>query len=165
MDLAVSLVMRRGLRIALALHSRDVASKKEWEAAMVVYRRLVQGSSLEARTGRLFVITDGGTPDTTQRRELDQLWGTHPVKTAVILPGLQNPIKRGVVTALTWGNPAMSFFTPERVDGALAHLGLEGELAALLPDFLLLQERMPPNLMLKLVGERASSEASKSLVR
>jgi len=92
---------------------------------------------------RSLVVTDGGAPNTKQRAQLAAAVNQAPFKLAVVTTVLENPIKRGVATALSWLNPAIRFYVPSQFHDAVHYLGLAahtdavwrqyGELASELP--------------------------------
>lgn len=105
--------------------------------------------------GRLrnIVVTDGGAPDTNQRKQLiDTAWHKRQMKLSVVTNVLSNPLKRGVATALSWLNPHIHFFAPDRFQAALAHLDLEPHAREVWDVFVRLQREMKPNTNLGLIA-------------
>jgi hypothetical protein len=90
----------------------------------------------------MLVVTGGGGPDAIQRAQLAKVWGGRDLKVAVLVPGLGNPLKRGLMTALSWVNPAMAFFTPDRLREALIHLQHVEELAVVWQELTGLQAQL-----------------------
>lgn len=156
MELAFALSTVRGLHVAVCLHTAAAVPQEEWNAALRLYARI---SERDAGRARMLVITDGGGPDAKQRSQLKAIWDGRAIPTAVIVPGMNNLVKRGLMTALTWINPRMAFFVPTQLRAALRHLGLEGEQPTLWPLFRSLQQQLTPLRTLQLM-EEASRRAS-----
>ena len=108
-------------RLVICLHTSVDPPAAEWMDALQQVGSLLS-AAYDARQIRMLVVTGGGGPDAKQRAQLSRVWAARDIKTAVIVPGRGNPLKRGMMTALSWINPAMAFFTPEQFDDALAHL-------------------------------------------
>jgi hypothetical protein len=76
---------------------------------------------------RAFIVTDGGTPDALQRKELfqDALSG-YPAKMSVVTEAVAtSALKRGIATALGWMNPNFRVFEPNDLPLALDHIGVD----------------------------------------
>jgi hypothetical protein len=85
------------------------------------YMQLVEHRGL-ARAKQL-IYTAGGSPNSAQRKILNDILGGQAVKVAV----LSNVAAvHGVVTAMTWYNQEIRAFVANDVHGALDHLGIEG---------------------------------------
>jgi len=143
MELAFALVNRGPLHVSLSLHTAEPVPQPEWDTVIAHLERLGAGGQLRPELARMLVITDGGAPDARQRAQLNDAWGGQPIRVAVVIPGLNNPVKRGVMTALTWVNPAIDFFVAAEMKDALVYLGLDGQLASLWPELRALQQRIP----------------------
>lgn len=156
MELAFALSKVRGLNVAVCLHTAEPVPQDEWNAALAHYARL---SERDADRARMLVITDGGGPDAKQRSQLKAIWDGRAVTTSVIVPGMNNLVKRGLMTALTWVNPRMAFFVPSQLRPALRHLGLESEQPALWLLLRALQQQLTPVRTLQLI-EAAAQRAS-----
>jgi hypothetical protein len=87
------------------------------DAEWVGYLEDVERHGIE-RTQQL-ISTEGGGPNATQRRYLNELLDGRPVPVAVMSGS--TPI-RGVVTAMSWFNRAIRFFPPTCLLDALAYL-------------------------------------------
>jgi hypothetical protein len=90
-------------------------TNEEWEEYLAEVER--QGFE---RTVQL-IVTEGGGPDSTQRKLLNEKLKGRSVPVAVIS---KNPIIRGVVTALSWFNTKIRAFVPSNFADALRHLGI-----------------------------------------
>ncbi len=67
------------------------------------------------------VITEGGGPNSAQRRTLnDFLRG----RTTLVVLVSSSPIARGITTALSWFNPKVRSFAPDTIDAAFEYLGV-----------------------------------------
>jgi hypothetical protein len=90
----------------------------------------------------MLVVTGGGGPDAKQRAQLRDVWADRDIKVAVVIPGRGNSLKRGLMTALSWLNPAMAFFTPDELPKALAHLQQADALPAVWKELCALQRKL-----------------------
>jgi hypothetical protein len=95
------------------VHTADAPTDEEWDAMLAHYRA--------KRAPRVIVFTDGGGPTTLQRGRLNDALEGMVVKTAVVTA---SPVIRGIVTALSWFNPGIKSFVPDRAALALSYLGL-----------------------------------------
>lgn len=119
------------LTVTVWLHTRVDPPPDQFDAALAElgrYRR--QHSVLPARM-RSLVVSDGGAPDSRQRSQLGAALDHAPSRMAVVTTALENPIKRGVATALSWLNPDIRFYQPKQLREAVAYIGLTAHEAAL----------------------------------
>jgi hypothetical protein len=136
------------------LHTEQRPPDAEWDSAVAeIARRLDEGDGGSRAALRGFVVSDGFSPNTRQRDMLHEEVCHHvPLRASVVLASMDQPLARGVATALRWINRNYGFFAPEDVDGALAHIGLAGELRALWDVYRKLQLRLPPVAALGRMG-------------
>lgn len=132
-----------GLSVVLSLHTDVDPSREEWSQFLEEL-----GSALRDQRGnvdgiRNLAISDGGAPNAAQRREMMEHVGNKANKVAVITSSLENPIKRGVATALTWLNPAFRAGPPSKWQDLLGHVGLTGHVEELLRELDELQRELP----------------------
>ncbi len=73
---------------------------------------------------RTLVFTDGGAPNSPQRKEVTAALGGHPSRGAIVSASM---IVRGAVSALGWFNPLIRAFPPTDIEGALQYLGVPPE--------------------------------------
>jgi hypothetical protein len=99
--------------LGIAVHSAEAPTDAEWHVLLEMMRH----ADLNRFRGLTF--TDGGAPNTAQRRRLTALVGGRPLHAAVVTG---SPVVRGVVTALRWSIPEMKTFPPDRLFEALAYL-------------------------------------------
>lgn len=95
------------------VHTADAPTDEEWEAMLAHYRA--------HRAPRVIVFTEGGGPNTLQRGRLNDTLAGTVVKTAIVSA---SQVIRGVVTALSWFNPGIRSFSPDRAAQALSYLGV-----------------------------------------
>jgi hypothetical protein len=134
-----------GLDVLVYLHTPPDPTPAEWAASMKVLVELKQKNGGDISRILSLVVSDGGAPDTKQRAMLlQEILEGRPQKIALITNTLGNPIKRGIVTAISWVNPAFRAVPPERWAEALRHIGLEGKIDALLEELRLMQAALPP---------------------
>jgi hypothetical protein len=148
MEAAHRITRYRGYDLSVWLHTENDAPKAMWDQAM---REL---AACPTKTLRSLVVTDGYAPDAARRSQLstEGLRGGR-IKSSIVTTVLSNPIKRGVATALTWLNPQFGFFTPEKFDAALAHIGLPDEMDAVWDMLGDLQLTLPPIYNLELIAK------------
>lgn len=156
MELAFSLLKLGELDLSISLHSTQPVPQPEWDRVLSRLRQLYGSGQLEPARMRMLVVTAGGAPDAFQRAQLNELWRGKLIKLGLIVPGTSDSAKRGVVTALTWINPAVGVFTPDLFLRALTHLDLQRELASIWSELCRLQQQLVPNRTLQLVAEHAA---------
>lgn len=101
--------------IMVVVHTSSPPSDAEWTA----YLEGVGSSDLQ--TLRSVVFTDGGAPNSAQRKSLNDVLEGRQVPGIVISP---SALVRGVVTALAWFNPGIKVYSPEQFDDAVTYLEL-----------------------------------------
>jgi hypothetical protein len=157
MDVGFQLIQVAGLDIGVWLHTANDPAPAEWTRACQAVAALLSAKKGSVATLRKFVITDGGAPNATQRKQMNQdtLRGV-AVKTVVITSVLRtNPIKRGIVTALQWINPAFRVFEPHDVLLALDHIGVTRVgFESIWATLSVMQRTLAPNETLRLVASR-----------
>jgi hypothetical protein len=127
MKMGAQLVAVGDLHVGVWLHTASDPPTDEWTASCRNVVDFARDNRGDLTRFRAFIVTDGGTPDALQRKELfgDALRG-HPVKTAVITEAIAtNALKRGIATALSWMNPNFRVFEPTDLPLALAHIDLD----------------------------------------
>jgi hypothetical protein len=107
------------------------------------------GSKLERV--RLMTITDGGAPTLRQRAMISKWLGGRQMKVSVISRDYDNPIKRGITTAVQWINPGLGFFRPTEIEQAIAHVDLASELERIWTEYQTLERRLGPLQVMKTV--------------
>jgi hypothetical protein len=143
MEMAFTTLARGRARLVICLHTHVDPPTPEWEYMLFELSALLAAAP-DARQVRMLVVTGGGGPDAMQRAQLGKVWGGRDLRVAVIVPGLGNAAKRGMMTALSWVNPSMAFFTPEQLPQTLMHLEQSEELAIVWRELVALQARLPP---------------------
>lgn len=101
--------------LVVALHNSSPPTEQEWAGYMDAMKKI------GAEKVRGLAFTDGGGPDSKQRKLITDLLGGQPRQAAVVSA---SSVVRGIVTALNWFNPAIKAFSPERVDEAYDYLKL-----------------------------------------
>lgn len=128
MEMAVDVVQRRGLVVALWLHTAVDPPQDEWQRACDRLNELKKSTPDFFTRFRSLVITDGGGPNLKQRGIMNvDVLGSQPSKMVALTVSLSNPIKRGLVKALTWTNPSFRATGPELWREGLAHIDMAGE--------------------------------------
>jgi hypothetical protein len=154
MELAFALLPHGDLDVAICLHTAQPVPRHEWDA-LIAQLQGFMANGVDPQRARMLVVSDGGAPDARQRSQLGRLRGGQVIQTAVLVPGMNNPIKRGLMTALSWFNPHMAFFVPTQLTDALRHIGLMDAQPKLWATLLTLQRQLPPVRTLQRVAEAA----------
>lgn len=127
MKMGAQLIAVGELHVGVWLHTGHDPSAEEWSASCRNVSDFAKLNGGDFTRFRAFMVTDGGTPDALQRKELfrDALGG-YPAKMSVITEAVAtSALKRGIATALTWMNPNFRVFEPADLPTALNHIGLE----------------------------------------
>jgi hypothetical protein len=111
---------------------------------------------------RLMTITDGGAPTVRQRAKISEWWGGRRMKVCVVSRAYDNPIKRGITTAVQWINPDLGFFRPPEIRLAVAHVDLAAELGRVWSEYQSLEKQLGPLPVMKAVGATMGADAERS---
>lgn len=155
MEMAVTTLARGHVRLVLCLHTSVDPPASEWARSLAELSALLQTTPATQHV-RMLIVTGGGGPDAKQRAQLKDVWGDRSIKVAVLVPGHGNALKRGLMTALSWLNPAMAFFLPNQLRDALAHLEQEQALEAVWEALSVMQKRLEPVRTLSLIAEASA---------
>ena len=125
--MAAKVIPHGGFEILVWLHAKKDPPRDEWDRCHANVCGELQRLGSQVATRRGFVVSDGGAPNTKQRADCARdIWaGATELPVAVITPTLDNPVKRGIATALMWLQPQLKFMRPSQWQEALRHLGLE----------------------------------------
>ncbi|MET0343731.1 MAG: hypothetical protein ABW252_22145 [Polyangiales bacterium] len=123
-EMALGLATIDTLRCIVWLHGEHDIPPDDWVYAMERVRAAKTACAGDATRLRFLVVTDGGAPNAQQRTELFASLLEGRVRCAAVSNSLDNPIKRGIVTAITWLNRDFKAVLPEQFESALAHLGI-----------------------------------------
>jgi hypothetical protein len=107
-------------RVVLWVGTSQPPSRSEWDAYVDAMKRHVATH----RDACSFVWSEGTGPSTVQRKQMNEAGLPPSMPIAIILTNLQNPIARGVATAISWFLPATRLFGPGDEAAAARHLGL-----------------------------------------
>jgi hypothetical protein len=114
--MAANMVLDTYDDLIIAVHTSDSPNEPEWDNYLSVVKR-----SDPAKT-RTIVFTDGGAPNSAQREALNKILNGVSSPGAIVSA---NRLVRGVVTTLSWFNPKIKAFSPERTEEAFSYLGLK----------------------------------------
>lgn len=92
-------------------------SDQQWDEYMKVVKKLFGEVGFEAASS--LSITDGGAPTGAQRSLVNDFLKGRSARTSIIS---SSSLVRGAVTALSWFNPAIKTFAPQRTREALGHI-------------------------------------------
>lgn len=124
--------------LLISLHSADSPDQDGWREYSQKLSALVLTHPDDPAKGRRIVFTDGGSPNVTQRAEINKILCGRPMKVAIIS---STKATQGVVTALNWYNPLICFFTPTQIAEAWQHLRItEAALPFVLRELVLLRQ-------------------------
>lgn len=98
----------------VVIHRAGPPSDAEWDAYIAPWREH------DMALMRTLVFTDGGAPNTLQRKKANEILAGRQSLTAVIS---SSPLVRGIVTSLSWFNAKIKAFAPEHADEGFRHLG------------------------------------------
>ena len=99
--------------LMILVHSHKPPSDREWDA---YFTDLVKHDPERLRT---LIFTDGGAPNTAQRKQVNEFLRGRTSFCAVVTG---TAIVWGVVTALGWFNPKIRAFPPSNADAAMQYL-------------------------------------------
>lgn len=145
MDMLFTTVELRPFHLMLVLHTARDPSPSEWADYERELRRLKQLHPNDMERVLTLVLSDGGAPNADQRSRFQyDLFGGRAARVALLTNSLSNPVKRGIVRALSWMNTGFRAFEPTDLGGALAYLGQAELLDYVWGEFCALQARLPP---------------------
>jgi serine/threonine protein kinase len=154
-QMGLELVRLDDLDIAIWLNAFNDPTQYEWNKGLRLLSDFIASRNGDISRFSQFVVTDGGSPNALQRRHLyAATFRGLPHKVAVITTVLrENPIKRGVATALQWLNPEFRVFEPSDVLCALAHTSIpSARFGRIWESLQSLQRSLPPNSALQEIG-------------
>jgi hypothetical protein len=102
-------------RLMICVHNAKAPKQSEWAAYVEDLRRLPLEQACQ------IVLTTGGAPSASQRKDITDLTTGRQHRVAVVTP---SAMVRGVVTALNWFNPKVQAFPPERARAAFDYLAV-----------------------------------------
>jgi hypothetical protein len=164
-QMTTSVLVLGDLEVVIWLHTAKDPTDAEWDvshAEMVAALKQGKGN-IERRVG--LVVSDGGSPSTRMRgMVLADVWtkggdkSTRPL--AVFTPELNNPVKRGIATALSWIQPQLRFLRPRDWAIGLAHVGLSDHETEVLAELARMQARVFPVVTLSRLGPAAHGKSA-----
>ena len=155
-SVACRMIRAGELGIAVWLHTALDPSAAEWNDGCDLVADFVRAKGGDLGSYRGFVVTDGGSPSTIQRKQLFMdVYNGHRHKLAVVTPILRSSlVKRGIATAIQWLNPGTRFFEPEDVRHALAHIDVsDHHIGSLWTALVSMQSVLPPNKTLRVLAD------------
>jgi hypothetical protein len=99
----------------IVVYGASNPTNEEWEEYLGEVERQGFESTVQ------LIVTEGGGPDSLQRKLLNEKLKGRSVPVAVVS---RSTITRGVVTALSWFNTKIRAFMPSDFAGALRYLGV-----------------------------------------
>jgi hypothetical protein len=157
MKMGAKLVAVGDLQVGVWLHTSSDPRAEEWSASCQQVADFGKANGGNYARFRALFVTDGGTPDARQRKELfrDALGG-YPAKMSIITEAVEtSAIKRGIATALAWMNPNFRVFQPTELGLALEHIDIElARFAPIWECLSSMQLPLEPNATLRRIGAR-----------
>ena len=101
--------------VIVALHTANPPSEAEWAAYIAAVK------TVDLREIRAIAFTDGGAPNSAQRKALNEALKNRACPGVVVSA---STMVRSVVTALSWFNPLVKAFSPDRAADAYRYLNL-----------------------------------------
>lgn len=120
--------------LMLCVHTSDPPNEAEWAIYITTLKRF------DPERLRTIVFTDGGAPNSAQRKQVNEALGGKTSQGAVVTGSL---LVRSAVTTLSWFNPKIKAFSPDRTEEAFKYLGLS---AAEIPRIWIIVHRMREKL-------------------
>ncbi len=145
----VKIVATGACDVMLFLHTDRAPTPDEWHQVMTCASDYARRGNIRRLRG--LVISDGGGPDMEMRNEIKQVYEEHDfaLPTAVLTSNL---VVRGLVAAISWFNPSIRVFSPNRLPAALSYLGVSSSaLRPLQAAAHTLQAELPPVACLRLM--------------
>lgn len=106
--------------LIITVHTAQAPSAEEW-AEYVKELKKVSGGVKDYTQLRNIVFTDGGAPNSAQRKAVNDIVSSRSVTSAIVS---SSSLVRSVVTAFSWFNSLIKVYAPEEVDDAYRHLRL-----------------------------------------
>lgn len=157
--MAMAIVTCGDFEVSAYLHTADDPRQDEWEAALSQIATMKKRRGGDLSKMRVFAVTDGGAPNSLQRRQLfiDMFEGQ--AKSAAVSHVLHNALKRGIVTAISWINPSFRAFTPNNLDQALSYMDVAGHGPQIMDELKRLQASLPKITTLEQMLEHSKGSA------
>lgn len=106
--------------LLITVHTTAPPIEAEWKPYVAALAELVQNTKDHSKI-RNIVFTDGGAPDSLQRKVVNDIAASRPPVPTAVVSG--STMVRSVVTALAWFNPKIKAFSPRQIDEAYRYLG------------------------------------------
>ncbi len=112
---------RQQMSVLISVHGVQPPTDDEWEQYVRHCDELMRRHRGDTSRIGALSVTAGGGPTAGQRERLNGVTAGKSVRVSIVTP---SAVARGIVTALSWFNPAVRAFAPQRFPAALAHLAL-----------------------------------------
>ena len=155
MGTRLRLIQLDTLEVAVWLNATTDPSPHAWTESCAKLASSVRAANDDFSIYRIFVVSDGGSPSSAQRKELFE--GTlrgYPVPTAVVTTAmLTNPVRRGMAAAVHMLKPHYRVFEPKDAPLAVGHIGVpRAKFDPIWRTLRYLQESLPPVGTLQLIA-------------
>lgn len=107
--------------LLISLHTAEPPDAEGWREYSQQLLALIVRYPSDPSRGRRIVFTDGGSPNLSQRAEINKILCGRPMRVAIVSA---SPATQGVVTALNWYNPLICSFAPAELAQAWRHLDI-----------------------------------------
>jgi hypothetical protein len=156
MDTRLRLIHLDTLEVAVWLNATKDPPPAQWTESCAKLADAIRAANGDLSIYRIFVVSDGGSPSSAQRKELfEETLQGYPVPTAVVTTAmLTNPVRRGMAAALHVLKPHYRVFEPKHALLAVDHVGVpRASFDPIWRSLRFLQESLPPVGALRLIGE------------
>ncbi|MCX4240264.1 SpoIIAA family protein [Paraliomyxa miuraensis] len=103
--------------VVIAVHTKENPTDEDWDR----YGDVANGVMNVHGSVKMLVYSIGGGPNSLQRNKANEAFRDRPQQVAVML---NSAMTRGIVTALSWFNPAIKAFNLEQLEEACTYLGV-----------------------------------------
>ena len=155
MDTRLRLINLDGLEVVVWLNATKDPPPVQWTESCAKLAASVRAASDDLSIYRIFVVSDGGSPSSAQRKELfEETLRGYPVPTAVVSRAmLTNPVRRGMAAAMQVLRPHYRVFEPKDAPLAVGHIGVpRAKFDPIWRTLRYLQESLPPVGTLQLIA-------------
>jgi hypothetical protein len=116
--------------VIVSLLARGNPTRAEWDVYLALLEKLAKEAGGSLKNYRNIVFSDGGMPDSAQRKASVQIIERYQGKDMPVAIVTRDTIARGVVTAAHWFGLNMQAFAPDDADKAFQFLGVSEQLKA-----------------------------------
>jgi hypothetical protein len=147
--------------LVIWLHTAVDPSDTEWQAQFVELRHFLDSKSGGSTGVRGFAVSDGGGPNAKARHEINKVIFKDGLKLGAVSNVFSNPLKRGVVTAISWLNPQFKALQPREGARILEYLDCQAHTAEVWNCLQSMQQSLPTIISLRELGDALGLSVAK----